>query len=95
MIPKIALAPLIIVWLGYGLGPNIVITFAISFFPVLLDTLRGLSEVEPDLLDLVRALKGSRWQVFTKVQLPESLPIADLSAPITCMNRRRSRQGNH
>jgi NitT/TauT family transport system permease protein len=74
MVPKIALGPLIIVWLGYGLGPNIVITFAISFFPVLLNTLRGLSEVEPDLLDLVRALKGSRWQVFTKVQLPGSLP---------------------
>jgi len=74
MVPKIALGPLVIVWLGYGLGPNIVITFAISFFPVLLNTLRGLSEVEPDLLDLVRALKGSRWQVFTKVQLPGSLP---------------------
>jgi NitT/TauT family transport system permease protein len=74
MVPKIALGPLIIVWLGYGLGPNIVITFAISFFPVLLNTLRGLGEVEPDLLDLVRALKGSRWQVFTKVQLPSSLP---------------------
>jgi len=74
MIPKIALGPLIIVWLGYGLGANIVITFAISFFPVLLNTLRGLGEVEPDLLDLVRALKGSRWQLFTKVQLPGSLP---------------------
>jgi NitT/TauT family transport system permease protein len=74
MIPKIVLGPLIIVWLGYGLGPNIVITFAISFFPVLLNTLRGLSAVEPDLLDLVRAFKGSRWQVFTKVQLPGSLP---------------------
>jgi NitT/TauT family transport system permease protein len=74
MVPKIALGPLIIVWLGYGLGPNIVITFAIAFFPVLLNTLRGLSEVEPELLDLVRALKGSRWQLFTKVQFPGSLP---------------------
>ena len=65
MVSKIALGPLGIVWLGYGLGPNIVITFAISFFPVLLNTLRGLAEAEPDLFDLVRALKGSRWQVFT------------------------------
>jgi NitT/TauT family transport system permease protein len=73
MIPKIARGPLIIVWLGYGLGPNIVITFAISFSrSFLLNTLRRLSEVEPDLLDLVRSLKGSRWQVFTKVQLPGS-----------------------
>jgi len=74
MVPKVALGPLIIVWLGYGLGPNIMITFAISFFPVLLNTVRGLREVEPDLLDLVRALKGSRWQIFTKIQLPNALP---------------------
>jgi len=74
MVPKVALGPLIIVWFGYGLGPNILITFAISFFPVLLNTARGLREVEPDLLDLVRALKGSRWQIFFKVQLPGALP---------------------
>ncbi len=74
MVPKVALGPLIIVWFGYGLGPNILITFAISFFPVLLNTARGLREVEPELLDLVRALKGSRWQIFTKVQLPGALP---------------------
>ena len=74
MIPKVALGPLIIVWFGYGLGPNILITFAISFFPVLLNTARGLREVEPELLDLVRALKGSRWQIFAKVQLPGALP---------------------
>ena len=44
--------------------------FAICFFPIVLTTARGLREVEPDLLDLVRTLKGSRWQVFTKIQLP-------------------------
>ena len=74
MIPKVALGPLIIVWFGYGLGPNILITFSISFFPVLLNTARGLREVEPDLLDLVRALKGSRWQIFIKIELPGALP---------------------
>jgi len=74
MVPKVALGPLIIVWFGYGIGPNILITFAISFFPVLLNTARGLREVEPELLDLVRALKGSRWQIFIKVQLPGALP---------------------
>jgi NitT/TauT family transport system permease protein len=74
MVPKVALGPLIIVWFGYGLGPNILITFAISFFPVLLNTVRGLREVESDLLDLVRALKGSRWQIFIKIQLPNALP---------------------
>ena len=50
------------------------ITFSLCLFPILLNTTRGLHEVEPDLLDLVRALKGSRWQLFTKIQLPGALP---------------------
>jgi NitT/TauT family transport system permease protein len=74
MIPKVALGPLIIVWFKYGIGPNIMMAFAICFFPIVLTTARGLREVEPDLLDLVRSLKGSRWQVFTKIQLPGALP---------------------
>ena len=74
MIPKVALGPLIIVWFAYGIGPNILMAFAICFFPIVLTTARGLREVEPDLLDLVHALKGSRWQVFTKIQLPGALP---------------------
>lgn len=74
MIPKVAMAPLFIVWLRFGLHTNIFITFTICFFPILLNTARGLREVEPDLLDLVRSLHGSRWQVFTKIQLPGSLP---------------------
>ena len=74
MIPKVALGPLFIVWFSYGLGPNIIITFSICFLPVLITTARGLREVEPDLIDLVRSLRGSRWQIFTKIQLPGSLP---------------------
>ena len=74
MIPKVALGPLIIVWFKYGIGPNIMMAFAICFFPIILTTTRGLREVEPDLLDLVRTLKGSRWQIFTKIQLPGALP---------------------
>lgn len=74
MIPKVALAPLFIVWFSYGIVSNIIIAFSICFFPILLTTARGLREVEPDLIDLVRALKASRWQIFTKIQLPGSLP---------------------
>ena len=74
MIPKVALGPLFLVWFSYGIGPNILMAFAICFFPIVLTTARGLSEVEPDLLDLVRTLKGSRWQIFTKIQLPGALP---------------------
>lgn len=74
MVPKVALGPLFIVWLSYGLFPNMLIAFTICFFPILLTTARGLREVEPDLLDLVRSLKGSKWQIFTKIQLPGALP---------------------
>jgi NitT/TauT family transport system permease protein len=48
--------------------------FSIAVFPILLTTARGLRETEPELLDLVRSLKGSRWQVFSKIQLPGALP---------------------
>ncbi len=54
--------------------PNTLIAFSIAVFPIMLTTARGMSEVEPDLLDLVKALKGSRWQLFTKIQLPNALP---------------------
>ncbi len=74
MIPKVALGPLFIVWFSYGIFANILIAFTICFFPILLTTARGLKEVDPDLLDLVRSLKGSRWQLFRKIQLPGALP---------------------
>jgi len=74
MIPKVALGPLIIVWFKYGVFPNAMMAFSICVFPILLTTARGLREVEPELLDLVRSLKGSRWQLFSKVQLPGALP---------------------
>src|SRR2546421_10836815 len=74
MIPKVALGPLIIVWFKYGIFPNTMMAFSICVFPILLTTARGLREIEPELLDLVRSLKGSRWQVFTKIQLPGALP---------------------
>ena len=74
MIPKVALGPLIIVWFSYGVFPNMLIAFSIGVFPIVLTTARGLREVEPELLDLVRTLRGSKWQIFTKIQLPGALP---------------------
>ena len=74
MIPKVALGPLFIVWFSYGIIPNAAIAFSISFFPILLNTARGFREVEPDLLELVRSLQSSKWQTFTKIQLPSALP---------------------
>jgi NitT/TauT family transport system permease protein len=74
MVPKVALGPLLVVWFGYGITTNIFFAFLLSFFPILITTARGLREVEPDLLDLVRSLKGSRTQIFFKIQLPGALP---------------------
>jgi len=73
-LPKVALAPLFVIWLGYGVVPNIVIAVTVAFFPVVINTAAGLSRVDPDLIDLVRSLKGSKWQIFTKIRLPNSLP---------------------
>jgi len=74
MIPKVALGPLLIVWFGYGIATNILFACFIAFFPILITTARGLQESEPELLDLVRALKGTRWQIFVKIQFPSALP---------------------
>lgn len=74
MIPKVAMAPLFVIWLGFGIVPNMVIAFTICFFPIVLTTYRGLMEVEPELINLVKSVRANRWQIFAKIQLPGSLP---------------------
>ena len=73
-LPKIALAPLFVVWLGYGIWPNIVIGTTIAFFPMVVNTAVGLASAEPEMLDLVRTLKAGRWQVLSKIRFPNALP---------------------
>jgi len=73
-LPKIAVAPLFMIWFGYGILPNILIVFLISFFPVVINTATGLVAVEDDLLDLVNYLHATKWQKMKKIQLPNSLP---------------------
>jgi NitT/TauT family transport system permease protein len=72
--PKIALAPLIIVWFGYGIGSKIVLAGAIGFFPVFISTAAGLRAAEPGRLDVLRALGASRFQLFRMVALPSAVP---------------------
>jgi NitT/TauT family transport system permease protein len=72
--PKIALAPLVIVWFGYGVGSKIVLAAAIAFFPVFIGTVSGLRAAEPGRLDVLRALGASRSQLFRLVALPSALP---------------------
>ena len=73
-LPKIALAPMFIFWIGYGVSANIVIGVAVAFFPMVLNTAAGLRSIEPELLDLVQALKARKWQIFLKLRLPNALP---------------------
>ena len=73
-LPKIALAPLFVVWLGYGIWPNIVIGTTIAFFPMVVNTAVGLAAAEPEMLDLVRTLRASRWQVLRKIRFPNAMP---------------------
>jgi len=73
-IPKIALAPLFLLWFGYGLKTNVFVAVMVAIFPVIIDTVTGLIEIDENLLDLVGYLGASKWQVFTKLRIPNALP---------------------
>jgi NitT/TauT family transport system permease protein len=72
--PKIAIGPILIVWFGWGILPKILISFIISFFPIVIQTVLGLKSVERDEIDLIRIMSASRLQVFTKIRIPNALP---------------------
>ncbi|HWO40172.1 MAG TPA: ABC transporter permease [Candidatus Eisenbacteria bacterium] len=72
--PKSAFAPLMVIWVGYGLFSKISIAFLVAFFPIVVNTVVGLREVEPELLELARINRGSQFDVFRKIRLPNSLP---------------------
>jgi ABC-type nitrate/sulfonate/bicarbonate transport system permease component len=73
-IPIPILAPLLVVWLGFGLLPKLLVIALVAFFPVLVMTLSGLGAVDPDLLKLMRTFDAGRWQTFRRVELPSALP---------------------
>ncbi len=73
-IPIIAIAPLLLIWVGYGVTPKVIVVALISFYPIAVNTVDGLKAVDPDMVNMMRALGASRWQVFTKLQIPTSLP---------------------
>ena len=73
-IPIIVIAPLLLIWIGYGIWPKIIVVILISFFPIVVNTVDGLKSADSDMLDMMRTMGASRWQLFTKVQAPSSLP---------------------
>ncbi|MGN6187294.1 MAG: ABC transporter permease [Conexibacter sp.] len=74
VIPIVLIAPLLIVWLGFGIAPKLVIIGLVCFFPIVVTTLDALSRVDPALPKLMRTLDASRWQVLRHVELPAALP---------------------
>jgi NitT/TauT family transport system permease protein len=74
-IPTVAIAPLLIIWLGSGLWSKILVAALISFFPALVSTIVGIRNVDPDLHDLMRSLRASRSQLFWRLELPAALPV--------------------
>jgi len=73
-VPKVAIAPLIVIWFGYGVTSKIVITATIAFFPVLANTIVGLRSAPREQIDLLVAFTGSKWQIFRYVKIPNALP---------------------
>lgn len=73
-VPKVALAPLLVLYLGYGWAPKITLAFLISFFPIVISTVVGLQSLDKNLVNLVRSMGASEWQTFFKVRLPAALP---------------------
>ena len=73
-VPKIAIAPLFVVWFGFGIIPKVISAFLLGFFPVVVSAVQGFKSVDPDMVDLARAMQGSRFQVFCAVNLPHALP---------------------
>lgn len=73
-VPKIAIAPLLVIWFGFGLSSKIVIAAIIAFFPILVNVIEGLKSSRPQEVELLRAMCATRWQIFWKVKVPNSLP---------------------
>jgi len=73
-IPKVAIAPLFVVWFGFGIFPKIISAFLLGFFPVVVSTVMGFKSVEPDMIDLARSMGANRLQTFFKFSLPQALP---------------------
>jgi putative hydroxymethylpyrimidine transport system permease protein len=73
-IPIIALSPVFILWFGYDLSGKIAVTILFTFFPIVVSSFDGLRAADPDLVNLLRTMGANRWQIFTKLKLPASLP---------------------
>ena len=73
-VPIVAIAPLLTVWLGFGVAPKIAVAMIITFFPIVTNTARGLSSADYRMIRMMRSLNASRFEIFRKIQVPTALP---------------------
>jgi NitT/TauT family transport system permease protein len=74
VVPKVALAPLFIVWFGLGMESRIALAFVIAFFPMVVNTYAGIEATDPIMIRMAKAFSASRWQIFRKIEFPNALP---------------------
>ena len=74
IIPKIAIAPLFIIWFGFGFTPKLLLVFLLSFFPIVVSSISGFKSLDPDVTDLARSTGANQVMMFLKIQLPQALP---------------------
>jgi len=74
-IPIVAIAPLLVIWFGPGRLSKVIISALIVFFPIIINTIVGVRSVPDDLYDLMRSLRATRWQIFTRLELPAAMPV--------------------
>jgi NitT/TauT family transport system permease protein len=72
--PKVAIAPLLALWIGFGMAPKIIVVFLVCFFPIIVATASGLTAVPASLMDLIRSLSASQMQIFIKIRFPTAMP---------------------
>jgi NitT/TauT family transport system permease protein len=84
-IPKVAVVPILILWCGVGWWPPVLTAFLISFFPIVVNVATGLSTIEPELVDVMKALGARKWDIMVKIGIPRSMPylFASLKVAIT------------
>lgn len=81
-VPVFAIAPLLVLWFGFGITSKVIMAAIIVFFAIVLNTLDGLKSTDPDTVNLFRILRASRWQILWKVRLPSALPFIFSGAKI-------------
>lgn len=75
VVPKVAVAPLLVVWMGFGMAPKILLAFLVAFFAIVVNTATGLNDIDPKMLHLARSMGASTWDTFVRFRLPSSLPV--------------------